>query len=662
MSNVIPFLSASPPPIDDPPSLNDDWENDDFGGFQAAGPTGGTKPGLPGPQPSNTEQRCLQTTEKPNNGIMNDSPEEEWADFSGPEVVPPPVVDGEFVAFPTDDSKTGSSSAVSAKDVSLDHNLPAADLPAHMGLQLRSTIDRTVAHGDGRKSPRSSSSSTGSQDDRQNSCGEDFTARPHEPKFPKPDTQDNTSQDSVTDSGLCSDISPVPKFEEYPDFGDNKSSEVEFSDECQSKVGTILEQDEGFANFGLRDSCGTGSDNNQSPDRDSAGPDPLDLRPASCAVEGKTDTDKADQEPYSCASGEGAYVSSEFDPDAVTPTQSHYDNENLRSDSSTPNPKISPDQETTSEHINAELSSETPHHGQHGGTSTDTSDTRDPLEGSMAKSSEPALQEGIADSQSTGSVPNFASFQESEVEPGTMATSCDSSGTQQTSSSHPPSEQHSEQHSELAAPSQTPSKTSAEATTENSDHSDDDDDDWDFQDASGSQNSAEITTPTPEVQKLPDQGKQPTAPAESKTDDDDDFGDLAFRQPQEAGLVTEGNDEEEEDDWAFQGSETTFAPTDNIEADDNDDGFGNFASTSAQSGFADFGSSKQSEGPDDDNNWASFSEPALAAPPLDAGDSDDGEFGDFGEAPTATSLSEKDTLTQPSGDIQVTPYCRFICF
>ena len=40
----------------------------------------------------------------------------------------------------------------------------------------------------------------------------------HAYKTHKPDSQDNTSQGSMTDSGMCSDISPVPKFDEYPDF------------------------------------------------------------------------------------------------------------------------------------------------------------------------------------------------------------------------------------------------------------------------------------------------------------------------------------------------------------------------------------------------------------------------------------------------------------
>ena len=40
----------------------------------------------------------------------------------------------------------------------------------------------------------------------------------HQSLPPKPDSQDNTSQGSMTDSGLCSDISPVPKCDEIPRF------------------------------------------------------------------------------------------------------------------------------------------------------------------------------------------------------------------------------------------------------------------------------------------------------------------------------------------------------------------------------------------------------------------------------------------------------------
>ena len=40
----------------------------------------------------------------------------------------------------------------------------------------------------------------------------------------KPDSQDNTSQGSMTDSGLCSDISPVPKFEDYAEFAEPRTS------------------------------------------------------------------------------------------------------------------------------------------------------------------------------------------------------------------------------------------------------------------------------------------------------------------------------------------------------------------------------------------------------------------------------------------------------
>ena len=41
------------------------------------------------------------------------------------------------------------------------------------------------------------------------------------------DTQDNTSQESITDSGMCSDISPVPKFEDYPEFEEYKNNNNE---------------------------------------------------------------------------------------------------------------------------------------------------------------------------------------------------------------------------------------------------------------------------------------------------------------------------------------------------------------------------------------------------------------------------------------------------
>ena len=682
MSNFIPILSSSPPPIDDTSTFDDDWDHD-FGGFQSAGPssTNANLGGFPAQPAGLAAEQCfkpIQAQEKgsaPDKGSVNDV---DWANFSGP--APPPVIDADFVAFPINGNQSGpavnasgtitGSETMASKDrgtladseralqnsVEESENEPNSE----MDLPLGSAVERTAAHGDGRKSPRSSSSSSGSQDDRHINTGEDFPTRSHEAKLSRPDTQDNTSQDSVTDSGLCSDISPVPKFEEYPDFGDNKSAEVEFSDEGPGRVSTILEQDEGFANFTAMDSC---SSDKQSPDRDSSDfklghnqtsptePEPLKLKPASCVVEqeqlGEDMVEEDSFGQFSCGSGEGTITGTvpDLDADALTPTQSQYDTDNLASGSSSPNRQAG---RQTPEDDLGQL-----HHSNAGincDPVVDSSSPADTLEGHVpgTNSADPTSSEdcnGFSDFQSTDSQADNGSFHDCVAE--AALNTCDTRGAEpsvldevsrvsvqtalETSSHKLPSSGNQENQTGICG----------EEFVARSD-SPDSDSEADFKDASEGQQSEKSpshSSPAP-IQTGPSthtkaSDRSSTGATGHMDDEDDEFGDFASETKpcvsHDDGWT--GGDNDEDDDWAFQDSSSAQP----VEGDGD---FDDFVSPDTPATFAAFGD--PSTGSEGNENWASFAEPAAA--PTTPEDAD--QSGNLAEFSTVAGKTVAATVNQ----------------
>jgi len=226
-SNFIPILDASPPPFDEGPSFDEEpsfdhdeeWaaEGEDFGGFQSAIGAAGQTPHTPGAHTASGQDNTA-------NGLTT------------------AVESGEAtssVHCPSTSDSTFNCDSVKAGDSSdppndAGHNLPFCksrpNLLSHSGIH--------PPHQDHKPTHRRAAS-------------------------------DNISQDSVTDSGLCSDISPVPRSE--IDCGDDvmfKSAESEQSETLSFQDSGNEGHEEEFEEFDVGRV------------RTLSGDDPLDLKPA----------------------------------------------------------------------------------------------------------------------------------------------------------------------------------------------------------------------------------------------------------------------------------------------------------------------------------------------------------------------------------------------
>ena len=207
------MLSSSPPPIDD--GGHDDWGDDGFGGFQDAS--------------SNKDDFGDFTTF---NSVQEDLDE-------------PPTAgrpSGVKETLPDNDRKVNGN--ISERFIcDQDSHIPPAleaDIPPRGHNRVAS--DEGFADFQSIPKPKSDSKNSPSQNgDSSRHADSDGNSNPTQPSCDnstvsqpagttcEAQTVDNTSQDSVADSGLCSDMSPGAKCEDYLEFPNQKDPSHIFS-------------------------------------------------------------------------------------------------------------------------------------------------------------------------------------------------------------------------------------------------------------------------------------------------------------------------------------------------------------------------------------------------------------------------------------------------
>lgn len=190
MSNIIPMVSASPPPLDEAPSFSDGWgddDDDDFGNFTGADVTSNDMPdysscALPSPQNQSVFSK-------------NDSNTNQACDNSSAEGSPKKI--------PMDSSQfSGSVSDCQRKPSSLD--LPKSNS------QTNGTVNREP--GD----IASDVNGTKNSNNENHEVNQTLSGQPNTMA---------SKRESTTDSGMCStDVSPIPISDNSADFCDAKSS------------------------------------------------------------------------------------------------------------------------------------------------------------------------------------------------------------------------------------------------------------------------------------------------------------------------------------------------------------------------------------------------------------------------------------------------------
>ena len=578
MSNFIPMLSASPPPLDEGPSFEDDWgDGGDFGGFQSAVGAAG----------ENTENQ------------FNTSNGEAGAGFR-------PIV--------TESGAGGAKSCEWQGSCSSKVTHSNSNLSVHSALTEGPSSTQSSMHISNHSSGHDSAIFS---DEFQDDSKPVHDLKPLENnKVHKVDTQDNTSQESVTDSGLCSDISPVPKSEEYSDFVECKP-DAEGEDIMFRSAEDVMFQSADSAKAettSLRDSGNEGPEEEEYEGvrhRVLSGDDPLDLKTSS--ITGEEEEAEAEEEDEYRDETFGQFSPSEMGyslPDNFSKYQSEEPFSGASdSPSSPPESSEDEDEERDSASPLEEFSTEDSSH-------TDTlNDKCGHDEGNEDESSELSM---------VGMDPTWA---------------VDSQDTQShikhefSSGQLPPEEDFADFQSvpALAAPptQPPPPDPAAQSPPCDSEAQNEGSGDW-LQDCMSDEEFTDIRTSEPASVPAGAGGEVEEGEEES---DDEEFSGFMEAAPLDSGLAQQADtstsnpedDEEEEDDddddddWAFKDAE-----------DHDEDDFGNFAEPcdTNSGGFADFGEPVE-EGGDDD--WAAFAEAEpAAAPPADEAVEDD-DFADFEE-------------------------------
>ncbi len=314
------MLSATPPPLDDEAlsfeKPDNNWANDDFCGFQEAGTNNSNgddefmdfaDPVSSGFQPVNCAghgSASPTTTHRPT--AEKTTPNgEEFAKNDSLNAASSGACYNEGAICDNNDELGNFQQVGSSKSSEVNHshlssagsNTTAADLDSSsssVNTKHFSSVQKSkppnVRQGDSVISPRTSSSDGGSFETQEKEICPPDDLKPLNSKCHKSDAQDNTSQDSVTDSGLCSDISPVPKFDEYPDFGDAKGSHDSedmgvFHSDNESKMHHVPTRDSGI-DFGQEEEFIDFQKHDQKEDLE-----PLDFRPVSFSEDVQEDDD-----------------------------------------------------------------------------------------------------------------------------------------------------------------------------------------------------------------------------------------------------------------------------------------------------------------------------------------------------------------------------------
>ena len=204
------MLSSSPPPIDD--GGHDDWGDDGFGGFQEAS--------------SNQDDFGDFATF---NSVQEDSNESPTA--GKPTGVKETLSDNDrkvngniserFIC----DQESNIPPVLKAESPPKGHNRVASDegfaefqsVPKPESSLCNDSKSSPSQNGDGSQH----ADSNGNSNPTHPACDNSSVSHPAGATC-EAQTVDNTSQDSVADSGLCSDMSPGAKCEDYPEFPNQK--------------------------------------------------------------------------------------------------------------------------------------------------------------------------------------------------------------------------------------------------------------------------------------------------------------------------------------------------------------------------------------------------------------------------------------------------------
>ena len=210
MSNFIPMLSSSPPPIDD--GGHDDWGDDGFGGFQDAS---SKQDDFGNFATFNSVQEDLD--EPPTAGRpagIKETLSDNDRKVSG-------NISERFIC----DQESNIPPALEADSPPRGHNRVASDegfadfqsIPKPESSLCNDNKNSPSQNGDGSRH----ADSDGNSNPTHPACDNSSISQPAGATC-EAQTIDNTSQDSVTDSGLCSDMSPGAKCEDYLEFPDQK--------------------------------------------------------------------------------------------------------------------------------------------------------------------------------------------------------------------------------------------------------------------------------------------------------------------------------------------------------------------------------------------------------------------------------------------------------
>ncbi|XP_064621806.1 protein starmaker-like isoform X3 [Lineus longissimus] len=240
MSNFIPMLSSSPPPLDDSQSFNDGWpqhnddDDDDFGGFTSAGTKSEESTNF-----ANFNSECPAEVQKVKDLNSHDhdnandfggfadfksgkDSEPGWANFSSAHSDTSPNTDSQSGFADLSSPASSGPPVLSPRLNDNEEDDEFADF--EQGPTKREILENKL-DSDTPKRPNSVHFQRSEKTDTPSG-----TETPGSERYPgfKKSSIDNTSQDSIIDSGLSSDISPLPKSEDYPDFSeDNKSNDLD---------------------------------------------------------------------------------------------------------------------------------------------------------------------------------------------------------------------------------------------------------------------------------------------------------------------------------------------------------------------------------------------------------------------------------------------------
>ncbi len=284
MSNFIPMLSSSPPPIDEaePPAAWGDDDDDDFGGFQDAVTEPGGQDFTASPRSSDTppEPEPHPAAVKTATGLHNSLPCHTDHRLNGNISENTSVCDPVESIPPTQtDAGPDSSCAKGHLRVSSDEGFSdCQSVPESTATNRKLDANENssnVAGDSGSQSQSAQSSQLNEPQSQVRNCDSNIDSTAGETQ-----TVDNTSQDSVADSGLCSDLSPgASKSEECPQFS---SDHRDPSPSQQSGSSHPESPQVGPAESGIETSSSGGEPSEHLPSSESPGRTVLESKDAPC--------------------------------------------------------------------------------------------------------------------------------------------------------------------------------------------------------------------------------------------------------------------------------------------------------------------------------------------------------------------------------------------